>query len=125
MGASIAVLNEKVKNEKKASEDSGYIDDIDDLDEMAIKEIFMDVGLIKQKDKAREEKMMYDGIKCEVAQYLFTKKNWFRTACYKLMKHKLFDNVIMLLIGLSSVKLALDSYLVYLDQESTEVKLSD
>jgi len=45
--------------------------------------------------------------------------------CVKIMKHKVFDNFIMLLIALSSVKLAADSYLVYLDPESPEVKVSE
>jgi hypothetical protein len=39
-------------------------------------------------------------------------------------KHKLFENFILFLIGVSSVKLALDSYLIYYDNDSFEAKLS-
>ena len=43
---------------------------------------------------------------------------------YKLAKHKLFDNVIMFLIAVSSLKLTLDSYLVIYDKDSFEIALS-
>ena len=43
--------------------------------------------------------------------YFLSKQNKFRIFCYKLYKQKIFDNYIMFLIGISSVKLATDSYL--------------
>lgn len=127
MGAKIdfSAEDDSKVGQKKSSVEEICVDDVDDLDEKAIREIFMDVGLIKKKDKEREKRLMYQGIKCEVSQYLFTKQNRFRIMCVKIMKHKVFDNFIMLLIALSSVKLAADSYLVYLDPESTEVKVSE
>lgn len=127
MGAKIdySAEDDSKVGQKKSSVEEIYVDDVDDLDELAIREIFMDVGLIKKKDKEREKRLMYQGIKCEVSQYLFAKKNRFRIMCVKIMKHKMFDNFIMLLIALSSVKLAADSYLVYLDADAPEVKVSE
>ena len=43
---------------------------------------------------------------------MFSKNNEFRRLIYYIQKHKYFDNFIMLLIALSSAKLALESYLV-------------
>ena len=34
-------------------------DNIDDLDENAVREIFSDEGIIKKKDKAREEALLF------------------------------------------------------------------
>jgi hypothetical protein len=45
---------------KKKVED--MIDDVDDMDEGTIREIFMDEGLIKKKDPEREKRLMYNGI---------------------------------------------------------------
>ena len=82
--------NKKPKNDE--------VDDLDDLDAANIREIFMEEGLIKKKDPAREERLMFNGVKCEMSMYLISKKNKFRYYAYKLYKHKLFDNIIMLLI---------------------------
>lgn len=70
----------------------------------------MDEGIIKKKDKERERLKLYAGVECENSLYLFTKKNCYRLALYKLQKNKLFDNTIMGLIGFSSLKLAADTY---------------
>ena len=43
--------------------------------------------------------------------YLFGKHTKFRRLCFNLQKHKQFDRIIMLLIFLSSLKLATDTYM--------------
>jgi hypothetical protein len=85
----------------------------------------MDQGLIKKKDQVREAKLLYLGIECEMSLYMFHKKNPIRLFLYKLQKHKLFDNVVMALIALSSMKLAMDSYLVGFAPDSREMQISD
>ena len=85
----------------------------------------MDEGLIKKKDKAREERLLYTGVSCVKSVYVFHKKNKFRLICWKIYKHKLFDNVIMFLIALSSVKLGVDSYLSGFAKDSIEITLSE
>lgn len=88
------------------------------MDEKTIREIFMDQGLIKKKDPEREKRLEYLGIECERSLYIFSKTNTFRKFLYKVQKHKLFDNVVMFLIAVSSVKLAADSYLVEYEADS-------
>ncbi len=87
------------------------VDNIDDLDEKQIMEIFIDEGVIKKKDKAREDALLFHDVACEKALYLLSKQNKFRIFMYKMYKNKIFDNFIMLVIGLSSMKLAADTYL--------------
>ena len=43
---------------------------------------------------------------------------------YKLYKHKVFDNFIMAVIGMSSVKLAVDTYLAGYADDSLPGKIS-
>ena len=89
-----------------------------------IEEIFKDEGIIKKRDLAREERLLFSGIYCDNSLYVFSKKNTIRLYAYKLYKHKSFDNVIMSIIALSSFKLAIDSYLVDFDDSSIPIQIS-
>jgi hypothetical protein len=100
------------------------VDDIDDLEEGAIREIFMDEGIIKKKDKEREKKKLYAGVACKMSLYMLSKKNGLRLLLYKIQKSKLFDNIIMFLIGVSSIKLAADTYLLGLPDDNPFVVFS-
>ena len=90
-----------------------------------IREIFMDEGLIRKKDKEREKRLLYHGVECENSLYIFNKKNPFRLMMYKIYKHKLFDNTIMFLIALSSIKLAADSYFTGYAPDSVTIQVSE
>jgi|LauGreDrversion4_2_1035121.scaffolds.fasta_scaffold469800_2 hypothetical protein len=125
MGADTSALREADPDARKSKKEEEMIDDVDDIDEKAIREIFMDAGLIKKKDPEREKRLLYNGISCERSLYIFSKKNWIRLFMYKLSKHKLFDNIIMALIALSSVKLAVDSYLSGFAPDSFEIMVSE
>jgi hypothetical protein len=94
------------------------------MDEKVLREIFMDEGLIKKKDKEREARLMFLGVECEKSLYFFTKQNKIRYYAYKLYKKKLFDNTIMVLILLASIKLALDTYLTNLPDDNINVVIS-
>jgi hypothetical protein len=85
----------------------------------------MDEGLIKKKDSAREARLMYNGIMCTNSIYIFHKKNLLRLLMYKIYKHKAFDNTIMFLIAISSIKLGADSYLTGYASDSKLVIISD
>ena len=85
----------------------------------------MDEGLIKKKDKEREQRLLYQGIKCEKSIYMFSKQNRFRLFCYKLQKHPVFDRFVMFLIAVSSLKLGIDSYLVKLPEGSWQIGASE
>lgn len=95
------------------------------MDEKMIREIFMDEGLIKKKDAEREKRLLYQGVFCENSLYLFPKRNPVRLFCYRVYKHKLFDNTVMFLIAASSFKLAADSYLSGYDKDSMTIWISD
>ncbi len=101
------------------------MDDLDDMDEKVIREIFMDEGIIKKKDLEREKRLLYNGIACENSLYVLNKKNKIRLFAYKVYKHKLFDNIIMFLIAVSSIKLAVDSYLVNYPPDSLTIMVSE
>ena len=109
----------------RKSPEEVLVEDIDDLEEQAIREIFMDEGIIKKKDLEREKKRLYAGVECEFALYIFHKKGCFRLSLYKLQKNKLFDNTIMVLIALSSLKLAADTYINNYSSHSPVVKVSE
>ena len=100
------------------------VDNIDDLDEKMIEAIFQDCGIIKKKDPEREASLMFFDVQCENSIYLFSKKNKCRIFMYKLYKHKVFDNFIMAVIGMSSVKLAVDTYLAGYADDSLPGKIS-
>lgn len=125
MGAEPLFSSNQDNQERKRKGVEEYVDDVDDMDEKTIREIFMDEGLIKKKDKEREKRLLYSGITCDNALYVFHKMNPFRLFLYKVQKHKVFDNIIMGLIALSSVKLAADSYLVGYAPDSIQIIISD
>ena len=57
-------------------------------------------------------------IEADNSLYLFHRDICFRRNCHFIQKHKWFENFIMLLIALSSTKLALESYLVDLPKDN-------
>jgi hypothetical protein len=85
----------------------------------------MDIGINKNWPAERVERMMYDGIECENSWYIFNKKNKLRRLIVSITKNKWYNGFIMFLIGASSIKLAVNSYLVNYPVDSIEVKLSD
>ena len=96
------------------------VDDVDDLDEKTIREIFSDdLGIIKDKEKIRAKAKSFTGVECNYSIYLFSKKNKFREWSYVLVQSSAFGNTILILIVLSSIKLAIDTYLTDYSKEST------
>ena len=59
---------------------------------------------------------------CNYSLYLFSKKNKFRSICWKVVKSKLFEGGVLVLIVLSTLILALDTYFLdSIDTTSTKV----
>lgn len=93
-------------------------EDLEDLDEEQIIKIFQSQGILKKsKKEIEEETILYDGIECAMSIYMFSKDSAFRTFCYKLWKHKLWENIVMALILLSSAKLASDTFNKQIESE--------
>ena len=77
-----------------------------------IKKLLMEKNLVKTKDTGWYKKPIdAEVVECERAIYLIRRETYFRKICFNLQKHKYFDRIIMLLIVLSSVKLATDTYM--------------
>ena len=91
--------------EKAASEE-----DLEDLDEDQIVQIFKDQGMIKKDKTELKQIKLYAGVDCQSAFFIFDKENCFRVGCYKLIKHKYWETVVLVLICLSSLKLAFDTW---------------
>ena len=126
LGASIVrdqSRNDKLKKRMPFVE--ALVDDVDDMEHKLLREIFIDEGLIKKKDPEREKANMFSGVKAEKSLYLFSKQNWLRRLAYKMVSNKLFDNIIMLVIALSSAKLAIATYEKYLPKTSPLLTLSE
>jgi len=68
---------------------------------------------------------MYTGVSCEQSFYLLGKENRCRKSIYLVQSAKWFDNLVMLLIGLNSVKLGADTYLRDYEDGSTVKQISD
>jgi Ion transport protein len=100
-------------------------DDVDDMDNKHLTDLFIEIGIIKRKDKEREEANMFLGVEANKSLYLFSKTNRLRIYAYKLYKWKVFENFIMFLIALSSLKLAAATYEKYLPADSLMLVLSD
>ena len=41
--------------------------------------------------------------------FLFSKKNWLRKICYHIVSNKHYDNIVLLLIAVSTILLTLDN----------------
>jgi hypothetical protein len=67
---------------------------------------------------------MYVGVECQASFYVFNKTNPIRILGYKIIQLKHWDNAIMLLIALSSIKLAFDTYLLEVDKDSVIMQVS-
>jgi len=57
-----------------------------------------------------KKKKDYEGIYCEYSWYLFSKQNKFRLFLYRMVSNMNFEWAILVVIVLSSVKLAVDTY---------------
>lgn len=75
-------------------------------------------GLMQLEEKDTRNKPLFVDVSCEMSLYMFSKDNPFRILCYHIISSKLFDHTIMVLIFLSSVKLASDTYFFDIDQDS-------
>ena len=70
-------------------------------------------GILKaREDDNIDKKLVGPEIHAEKSLYLFARGSCLRRNIHFIQKHKWFENFIMLLIALSSTKLALESYLV-------------
>ena len=79
-------------------------------------DLFGDV-MLNEKGKTF---LIFDNIPCQRSLWVFTTENKFRRLCCRIVKHKYFESVILVMILFSSIKLAVDTYI-----SSDNVRLSN
>ena len=67
---------------------------------------------------------MFEGIECERSLYLFDKHHRIRIWSYKIVQNSRFENFILVLIILSSIKLIYDTYLFDVPDDDPQVVIS-
>lgn len=105
-----------VKQTKKKTKNDKMMDESFELE---------DVTLKKKKTEVKEKKPDYWGIGCMRSFYIFHQKNIIRRIFYKMTNHYLFENVVLVLIITSSIKLAYDTYIIDKPADSTEKVISE
>ena len=101
------------------------IDDIEDLEPEVIKEKLIEKNLVKTDTTGWYKDQINETIECDNAIYMFNRGTPFRRLCFNLQKHSYFDKFIMFLIFLSSLKLATDTYMHILPEDSKGFVISD
>lgn len=98
----------KTKMEQKKIEDSD--EELEDLDVDQILKIYKDVGIYQKTKDEKKDIKLYDGIYCQSSFYIFHFSSPIRVFCYKMWKKPWWETIVMVLIFLSSLKLAIDTY---------------
>ena len=97
--------------------------DLEDMDTHEVRRMLVENGILKAKKSDNiDPKNVGPEIHAEKSIYLFGRHTIFRRNVHFVQKHRYFDRFIMLLIALSSVKLAMESYLVNLPEEDPIVR---
>ena len=110
--------------EKKLREED--LDDIEDMNSEEIRALLVTNGILKARETDKiDHKLVGPEIHADKSLYLFGRDTCFRRNIHFIQKHHYFENFIMLLIALSSVKLAMESYFADSDKDSTMVKVSE
>jgi hypothetical protein len=58
-----------------------------------------------------KKKILFDGVHCDRSFYIFSRTNWLRIQAYEIITYKYFEYCIFFLVGLSSIKLVVDTYI--------------
>lgn len=126
------VKNRKKKKQSKASftgrndKIQEYTEAVEDMDNDVVRLLLIDKGMIKAKKGEIDEKKIWEAeIAADKSVYLFHRDGCFRRNVYYTQKHRYFDRFIMILIALSSTKLALESYMVDYEKDHDIVKISE
>lgn len=75
------------------------------------------------QDEWDKQKIKYEDIVCEVSIYLFKKDNAFRKKSFELSQSRYFEQIILFVILLSSIKLVIDTY--FKENDADYVSISD
>lgn len=76
------------------------------------------------ENERMQEKPLFSGIECEKSLFIFSQHNKFRIQCYRLTSSIRFEQFILTVICISTVKLIWDTYLLDYPDDSPEVTAS-
>ena len=107
----------KKKNNNTKQKNQNLLDESFEYDEKAL--------TTKKMDILGKNKIMFDGVYCDRAFYLFSQENKFRIFVYNLCMSNQFEWAIMTLVVLSSLKLVVDTYLTGEDSQTTLAVVSE
>lgn len=85
-------------------------EDLEDLDEEQIVGLLKEIKILKKGKEELARIKMYVGMECQSSFFVFSQENWFRSLCYKAIKHGMWETVVLTLISLSSFKLFYDTF---------------
>jgi len=66
--------------------------------------------MIKKERHELQNQPLFVGIQCAMSFYCFSMKNPIRIIAYKMIKYPLWETIVIILITLSSIKLAYDTF---------------
>jgi voltage-dependent calcium channel L type alpha-1D len=61
---------------------------------------------------------LFVGVFCKQSFFIFSIDNWVRIFCYRAYVHPQWEKYVIFFVMLSSIKLAIDSYIVKLEDDS-------
>ena len=94
------------------------------MDEEQIRKFLIEKKILKPRAEDNiDKKLVGPEIQADYSIYLFHHEGCFRRNIHFIQKHSYFDGFIILLIALSSVKLAAESYVVDYPEDSQIVKI--
>ena len=100
---------EKLKRDKDLKKRYHNLKSVDlDLEEEDMNDIRK--ALLKRYNVKANREDIYEDIYCELALFVFSKKNPFRIFCARIASHAYFETVVITIIILSSLKLVIDTY---------------
>ena len=95
----------------KIKEGFDMVEDLDELDPNSIRKMLISTKVIRDKSQKSKDWVIPVQIECQKSIYVFNRKGIFRRTCYYVQQHRYFDRFIMLLIVVSSLQLAFETYI--------------
>ena len=96
---------------RKQLDDLDLIEDLDELHGEEITNMLKTNNVVNIKKQKDTNIKIPASIECENSIYLFNRRGWIRKMCYYVQQHRYFNRFIMVLIALSSLQLAFETYI--------------
>ena len=108
-----------IEEKKEFNETFDVVDDLDDLDLQTIHKMLLKTKVVRPKTKSIKDWVIPKKIECDNSIYIFNRHGIIRRTFHFVQQHRYFDRFIMFLIAISSVNLALETYIQGIDENDT------